>query len=65
MDRDVKMTDKFKIGDKINYGFYENIEIIDKDDSHYVFRDKNANIKLVYISLVDKYGRLVKKENDE
>jgi hypothetical protein len=48
----------FKIGDRIDYCFYQGIKIIDKDSIHYYLEDEKGNKKPVYIELVDKYGRL-------
>ena len=55
----------FKIGDKIDYIFYKDIEITKKGIFYYILKDKKGNIKIVDIKLVDKYGKLKeKKEND-
>ena len=55
----------FKIGDIIDYSYYEAVEVIKKDGIHYVLKDKKGNEKSVYIKLVDKYGKLSEKENFE
>ena len=49
----------FKIGDKIKYSFYSCLEIIDIDNDYYHLKDKSGNVKQVYKSLVDKYGKLL------
>ena len=48
----------FKVGDIIDYSFYNEVKIIDIDELHYILADKQGNKKSVYIELVDKYGKL-------
>lgn len=52
----------FKIGDIIDYGFYEDVKIVDIDNEHYHLKDSKGNIKRVYKSLVDKHGKLKGKD---
>jgi len=52
----------FKIGDKINYMFYSNLEIIKEDVLHYTLKDSSNHTKKVYKELIDKHGELVKEE---
>ena len=47
----------FNIGDIIEYGFYRDVEITDKDDKHYTIKDRKGNEKLVFIDLIEKYGK--------
>ncbi len=56
-----------KIGDKIDYVFYKNVEIAGEDDRHYVLKLSSGVIKKVYKELVEKYGKIkmskeIKKE---
>ena len=37
----------FKIGDNINYGFYHDLIISDKDDKHYILENKKGQTNLV------------------
>lgn len=49
----------FKIGDCIQYGFYNNLKIVNKDDKHYFLSNEKGQIKAVYLSLVNKHGILI------
>jgi len=49
---------KYKIGDVLNYCFYDKIEIIGIDEHHYILKDKKNNTKKIHIELVDKYATL-------
>lgn len=49
----------FKIGDNIDYGFYSKLTIIGKDEKHYILRNIHGNEKKIFISLVDKHGKLL------
>lgn len=54
----------FKKGDRINYGFYSNLEVLGEDVLHYILKDNSNNTKKIYKELVDKHGELVKKNKD-
>jgi len=49
----------FKIGNHIKYGFYSNVEIVDKDEKHYILKDSKGNTKKVYIELVEANASLI------
>jgi len=56
---------RYKLGDKIDYGFYKNLEIIAIDTKHYTLKNKNGGTKKVYIELVDKHAVLLPREKKE
>ena len=43
----------FKIGDCVDYGFYKNLTIVDKDEKHYILENQLSQQKKVFISLVE------------
>jgi len=49
----------FKLGDRINYGFFSNLEIVGEDENHFILKDKNGNTKKVFKSLIIKYAKLL------
>ena len=51
----------FKVGNKINYGFYTNIKIIGEDENHFILEDKHKNIKKIYKTLINRHSKLIKE----
>ena len=50
---------KLKIGQKVNYGFYNDITFEGFDNNNQVLlKDKNNNIKKVYKDLFEKYAKI-------
>lgn len=49
----------FKVGDKIDYGFFSNLEIVDEDEHHFILEDKSGNTKKVFKSLIKKHAKLI------
>lgn len=52
----------FKKGDRINYGFYGDLEIVGEDVLHYILKDSSNHTKKIYKELIDKHGELIKEE---
>lgn len=61
----------FKIGTRLNYGFYSNLKIVGETDKEFVLEDCSGNRKKVYKYLVETHGQeilengaVLKKVND-
>ena len=52
----------FKRDDKIDYGFYKDLKVVGEDEKHYILRDRVGNLKKVYKSLVNEYGKLIEQK---
>ena len=52
----------FQKGDKIDYMFYSNLEIVGEDCLNYILKDNSNNITKVYKALIDKHAKLIRKE---
>lgn len=50
------MTDKFKVGDVISYGFYACLKVIKVEYGYYILEDQQGNSEKIYKSLVNKHG---------
>lgn len=51
----------FKVGDKVNYGFYINLKIVDEDENHFILEDKHKNTKKIYKSLINRHSKLIQE----
>ena len=56
------MSDKFKIGDIIDYDIYKNVKIVKKGMFYYTIKDKKGNLVVIDMVFIDKHGKLSKKE---
>lgn len=57
--------EKFKIGDIIDYSFFNGVRVVGSTENEYVLQDKAGNQKNIYKHLVDKYGKLVQRYDIE